>query len=491
MLGFTTMTILLERIIEDFKYLIPEGVICLIILVCLLVNVLIPSVKSGVLPVFFIIAQLLLLCILLEYTPAGSKVIFSGMLTLDKTALFFKLFFSLATIVLVSYALFQPVKEKFYSTHEFYIVLAGILLGLYLLSMSSGLLMMYIALELVSLGAYIISTFGFNGKSIESGLKYLLFGAVSSGIMLYGISLIYGLSGTLDFSGIALNGSPLMMVAFLLTLSGVLFKISGAPFHIWVPDVYEGTPAPVAAYFSIALKAAGFVLLFRLCGSLVKTNAFFTSPLVLILVIITVVTITAGNFSALWQNNPKRMLAYSSVAHTGFILSGMLTFSTTGFTASLYYLVVYLFMNFAAFLLVEFLTKLTGSEDVNKFKGLGMQVPVLGAIFVFIMIALTGLPPTAGFYAKFFVFSALWEAFSLTSNYIFLGLFVFGLLNTVISLFYYLKVPYLLFFKKPAAELSVSSSTAMNVFFIVLTAPLLVLFLKPELLLNYINYLFK
>lgn len=484
----------LKSISADFQYLLPEILLTVFLLLNVLFDLLFKDKFVKRLPVIFLMQTSLLLSICYFQFPGGiaPKTLYSGFLLLDRQAVYFKMMFHLAAFILVAYSFVAPKqKHAFYSTVEFYVILSGMLLGLHVLAMASGLLSAYLGLEMVSIAAYLLATFGFDKKSAEAGIKYLLFGAVVSGIMLYGMSWMYGMTGTLEFSKMTFSPGIAIMIAFFLTLAGVMFKIAAAPFHLWSPDVYEGVPAPLVAFFSIAPKAGGFALLVHFLDALAGKNEALAASLSLFLSVIALVSITIGNFSALWQNNAKRMLAYSSIAHTGFVLIGMLVLSETGTKAAFYYLGVYLFMNFGAFLLVDFLAESVGSEDVNKFKGLGMQVPLLGVIFVLIMIALTGLPPTAGFYAKFFVFSALWESYSLSANSIFLLLFVFGLFNTVISLFYYLKIPYLMFFKKAEHGIAVSSSLGTNIFFCLLVAPLLALFLKPEVLLNYMNYLFK
>jgi NADH-quinone oxidoreductase subunit N len=486
----------LESILRNSGSLIPEIFISGVLLATILFDLIFKNTFIKLLPALFCMTLMgTMASVIVQFQTIDAPLhLFFNSLLLDKKALYFKILFDVATLVFIAYGFLKPSHgnaHTFYRKTEFYVVLSGILLGLHLLSMASSLLTAYLALEMISIGGYILATFGFNKTSAEAGIKYLLFGAVSSAMMLYGMSWLYGMTGSLDFPEVFVTAGPLGIIVLMLTLAGVFFKIAAAPFHLWAPDVYEGIPAPLAAYFSIAPKAAGFALLINMLRSFSGQSLLTSGSLGTCLAVIAMATIAIGNFSALWQNNAKRLLAYSSIAHTGFALTGLVVLSGTGTEACLYYLGIYLFMNFTAFLMVDFLSESIGSEDVNKFKGLGMQVPLLGVIFVFTMIALTGLPPTAGFYAKVLVFSVLWESYSLTAHPIFLLLFIFGLFNTVISLFYYLKIPYLMFFKNSEAGARISSSFATNTFFGLLAAPLLVLFLKPDLLLEYINNLFK
>jgi NADH-quinone oxidoreductase subunit N len=484
----------LDAILHDARFLIPEMVFAGILVMVILLDLIFRRAFYKLLPAALSIV--LLGSILYWTAKAGAtpppQPLFFHSLLFNAQSVYFKILFDLATLILFLYGMVGRASggsHRFYKKTEFYCIVWVLLIGLHLLAMASSLLTVYLAFEMVSIGGYLLAAFGFNSRSAEASVKYLLFGAVSSGIMLYGMSLLYGLTGTLTFPGVFHGQQAMTLIALLITFAGIFFKIAASPFHLWSPDVYEGIPAPLSAYFSIAPKAGGFVLLMNVLA--VNFENALTQKLSLFLAFIAIITIAVGNFSALWQQNAKRMLAYSSIAHTGFALGGLAVLSPSGAQACLYYLAIYLFMNFAAFLMVDFLAEQLGSEDVNKFKGLGMQVPLIGVIFVFIMIALTGLPPTAGFYAKFFVFSAMWESYSLSSNSIFLLLFIFGLFNTVVSLVYYLKIPYLMFFKAPGSGIPIQSTFLTNTFFCLLAVPLLVLFLKPDLLFAYINFVFK
>lgn len=278
-------------------------------------------------------------------------------------------------------------------------------------------------------------------------MKYVIYGSVSSGIMLFGISLLYGLTGTTNLNEIntILRGASTIDITFILSifmiLAGFGFKISVVPFHFWTPDVYEGAPITITAYLSVASKAAGFAVLIRFIkavffsgisqGGYWNLLTYFDWQSVLVL--ISIVTMTLGNFSALWQDNLKRMLAYSSIAHAGYILLGVAVLSDQGITAVLIYFAIYMFMNLGAFLIVMLIANKIGSENIDDYKGLGYSIPFLGTVLAIFLVSLTGLPPTAGFVAKLYLFIALVDAKMIVVA-------IIALLNTVVSLYYYIRV---------------------------------------------------
>ena len=488
----------LEEIIQSLADILPEILLASLFIFLIILDLIFRRRSSKVLPYITLAGLTVVLALtgiqFCEYQTPQPKFLFSRFLHLNQYEVFYKILFLFAGILTVWFCLLsRPLRDE-KIRGEFYAILITLFLSFNLMVLSSNLLMVYLSLEFVSICSYILTTFSFNRHGAEAGVKYILFGAFSSGIMLYGMSLFYGFTGDFQFVEPSylnalehIDKIPLL-VAGILTLAGFLFKISATPFHIWVPDVYQGAPTPVVAFFSIAPKAAGIAVLINF------TYPYYFNHLhnwividwQLILGVVGVLTLTVGNFAALAQNNLKRLLAFSSVGHAGFILTGLIAFSQLGVRSVLFYFSVYLFMNFAAFALVDILALLKGSDDVRKFKGLGSKIPFVGVIFVVIMVALTGLPPTAGFNAKLFVFSALWEAYQETGKQILL--FVFGLLNTVIALFYYLKVPYYMFLKKAEDEEKIEDITLVaKIYLLVLTIPLIILFLRPDWLVNFIE----
>jgi NADH-quinone oxidoreductase subunit N len=409
-----------------------------------------------------------------------------SVLLLDNQAVFYKLVVTVAAFFAILHA-WIVIQPRDGLPLDWLPILLALLLGLYLMTMSVNLLTIYLSIELVSISSYLLTALSANRKASEGGLKYLLFGAVSSAIMLYGMSLLYGLTGTLTLSEsveqLTQNDSFVIYVAGFLTLAGILFKLSLVPFHVWTPDAYEAAPTPVVAFFSVGPKAAALLVLMRV---LTVFPANFQTPLA----VIALASITLGNLSALWQTDAKRMLAYSSIAHAGFLLVGVVAFNETGFEAATFYVATYVFINMAAFLLIDLLAQQRNSSlNIQNFSGLGTTQPLLSAALTAVMIALTGLPPTVGFTAKFLAFSALLEAFQTSGNPWLPALFGIGLLNAVISLFYYLRIPFLLYFR-PAPEAYLSDKSPSHpqlILAAVLTIPVLVLFFKPDWVLRWIE----
>lgn len=441
-----------------------------------------------------------------QFYNTNDTFLFGRMMILDSKAITFKFLILITTIFVLGHI--NVTKKNFVG--EFYTLLLSMVLGLCLMTMSVNLLMIYLSIEIVSISSYVLTSIEKNKKSLESGLKYILFGAASSAVMLYGMSLLYGMTGTLDITspdfsrGLAQIDTLASSVAIILTMSGFLFKVSAAPFHIWTPDVYESAPTPVVAFFSVAPKIAGFLVAIRFYSALPNHLQNITAVLAL-------ASITFGNFSALWQTNAKRMLAYSTIAHTGFILIGLVSMSQLGMNAIVFYLVIMLFNNLAAFLLIDFLEN-TGQRIINRdnlsnshaatqvthpalpdsityFKGIGRVNPFYGIMMLILMISLAGLPPTAGFIAKLNIFTALWESYQTTHESILLWLFIFGLLNTAVSLFFYLKIPFMMFFKEPLENQHFELNSKQYFLAIILVLPILILFFKADWLMDLVSYL--
>ena len=423
-----------------------------------------------------------------QFYNTNDTFLFGRMLILDSKAITFKFLILITTIFVLGHIYVN--KKSFVG--EFYALLISMVLGLCLMTMSVNLLMIYLSIEIVSIASYVLTSIEKSKKSLEGGLKYILFGATSSAVMLYGMSLLYGITGTLDITspdfsrGLSQIDTLVSLVAIILTISGFLFKVSAAPFHIWTPDVYEAAPTPVVAFFSVAPKIAGFLVAIRFYSALPNHLQNITAVLAL-------ASITFGNFSALWQTDAKRMLAYSTIAHTGFILIGLVAMSQLGMNAIVFYLVIMLFTNLAAFLLIDFVN-LANSEPrtttiEQQFRGIGRVNPFYGIMMLIVMVSLAGLPPTAGFMAKLNIFTALWESYQTTHESILLWLFIFGLLNTAVSLFFYLKIPFIMFFKEPLDNQHFELNSKQYFLAIVLVLPILILFFKADWLMDLVSYL--
>jgi NADH-quinone oxidoreductase subunit N len=394
---------------------------------------------------------------------------FHATITTDSFALFFKTLILSATVITI---LFSAWSGELWRTRsgEFYALLLTATAAANLLVSSTNLLMLFLALETLSLPSYILA--GYNKGSrpaAEASLKYLLFGAASSGILLYGLSLLYGMSGSLyfiDIVQISQSNLPAFMLAMVLVLVGFGYKMSAVPFHFWAPDVYEGAPTPFVAYLSIASKAAGFAVFMRFLAPFfgVLTIAPFDTlrfetimsnrfDLETIFWIVSILTMTLGNFVALRQTDFKRLLAYSSIAHAGYMLTGFVAANQTSFEAILFYFVVYLIMNLGVFLGVICVQNKTGSTAISAFQGVLYRSPAFAVAMAILIISLVGIPPTAGFVAKWKIFAALLEKarFSPLPAFYY-SLALIAVLNAVVSAFYYLAIIRTMTFSPPTRE---------------------------------------
>jgi len=314
--------------------------------------------------------------------------------------------------------------------------------GMCFLVSAQELVLLYVSLELVTIPLILLVAFNRHElRSAEASMKYVLFSALSSGLLLYGLSIVYGLAGTTDLTAIAphLHFSLPAIMALTLIMAGVGFKISAVPFHLWAPDTYEGAPTPVAAFLSVASKAAGFALFYKLVSALFGHLADTT---VLLLGLLATVTMTAGNLMAIHQTNMKRFLAYSSIAQAGYLLIGLSNDGELGLAAVSFYLLVYVVSNLAAFGVVTFIAAATGKEDMRDYVGFSVNNPALAAVMMLAMFSLAGIPPLAGFLGKFYLFAAAAQ-----KGYYWLVLV--GTVNATISLYYYLVVLKHMYLKKP------------------------------------------
>ncbi len=369
-------------------------------------------------------------------TPQGSdRLIFGGMLRQDWLGFAFNILFMFAAAITALFAMDIPGAGQ---KGELYVLMLVSTLGMSLMASSADIIMLYLAIETTSIPMYILAGFfTHDDKSTESGFKYLLFGAAASTIMLYGFSLLYGFSGQTNLYGIAqsffTSEFPKLPIlgSLLLVLVGFSFKISAFPFHFWAPDVYEGAPTPIAGFLSTASKAAGFVVVVRVLVAVFTPSA--APDWINLLAVVSVLTMTIGNVLALAQRNIKRLLAYSSIAHAGYILIGVVAMSQLGMTSVVFYLIAYLITNLAAFGIVMTFSKVVGSDEISAYSGLSRRKPWLALAMLVAFLSLAGMPPLAGFVAKIFVFAAAVKA-----NFIWLA-FV-GVINSIVGLYYYLTV---------------------------------------------------
>jgi NADH-quinone oxidoreductase subunit N len=397
--------------------------------------------------------------------------IFFGTMAVDGFALFFKLLF-LVIAALVILASVDYVSKFARFQGEYYALVLLSALGMMLMAATTELISIYLALELTSISLYILVGFLKDPKSTEASLKYLLLGAVASAVLLFGMALIFGFTGRTQLGDIAqaiqmmsLSGvlaSPGLIAGIVLMVAGFGFKIAAVPFHMWVPDVYEGAPTPITAYLSVASKAAGFAVILRVFYSAFGLPSWLSLDWGMLFAILAAVGMTLGNVVALPQTNIKRMLGYSSIAQAGYLLVGLATvgFASAGDIAGrsglLFFLASYALTNLGAFIAIIAISSKLDSDLISDYAGMAKRAPVLALALTLCLISLIGMPPAAGFMAKFFIFSG-------AVQHGLLWLVIIAVINSVISAYYYLRVVKVMWMDKPAARSKVPSSMALRV----------------------------
>ena len=434
----------------NLKVIAPQLIVALSAMVILMVDLVLPRDRKSAL------AYLSLLGLALSFAASvllwGQEgLAFADMAVLDALSLFFGFIFLIVTAIVVLLSVDYIVQQGI-NYGEYYALLLFAASGMMLVAASANLIVLFLGLEMLSISLYILTGFARRRPaSGEAALKYFLLGAFASAFLLYGIALTYGATGTTDLARIAdflqTAGSPadpMLLIGAGLLLIGFGFKVAMVPFHMWVPDVYEGAPTSVTAFMSVGTKAAGFAALLRLLFlALPSLQSYWT----LALAVLSVLTMTTGNVLAIAQTNVKRMLAYSGIAHAGYLLVALASASPRGAASILFYLLVYAFINLGAFGMVIALGQREGGEYLNltDYAGLGFRRPLLAATFAIFLLSLGGIPPTAGFAGKFYIFSAAVEANLIPLAFI-------GILNAILSLFYYLRVIRIMYADEPSRQ---------------------------------------
>lgn len=429
----------------------PEIILVFFASLVLLIDVIFPRMSKTSLAFLSIIGVFLSFRSTL-FSWGKKEYAFRDMVVVDNFSLFFNLIFLIGTALTILISVGHMNREKF-GHGEYYSLILFAASGMMFMASGADLIMIFLGLEIMSIAIYVLSGFEKNNPlSNESALKYFLLGAFASTFLLYGIAMIYGVTGSTKLKTISqmlspLSGeiAPLFYVGAGLLIIGFCFKIATVPFHMWVPDVYEGAPTAITAFMSAAVKAAGFAALFRVVVTALSSIQTDITPLIWV---IAAITMTLGNVVAIAQDNIKRMLAYSSIAHAGYILVALVASNEIGTSGLLYYLLAYTLMNIGAFGVVIFLSK-KGDTAVNlsDYSGIGFKYPVLAVCMTVFMVSLSGIPPTAGFIGKFYIFSAAVKA-----GYI--GLAVIGALNSAVSVFYYFRIIVYMYMKEPTREFS-------------------------------------
>ncbi|MBN1375187.1 MAG: NADH-quinone oxidoreductase subunit N [Dehalococcoidia bacterium] len=449
---------------DQIRYIAPEISLLCFALVIILLDLFIKQKK--VLPILAVVGALVAVAITLVMfgNPSGDS--FYQMITVDQFGLFFKLLI-LASLILVTLASNQYVSKFSTFQGEYYALLMLSAIGLTLLVSAVNLITIYVALELSSISLYVLVSFLKDKNSSEAGLKYLILGSVASAVLLYGMALIFGLTGNTCLTCIAdymkgmpvenLAGSPMLLLGLVLVIAGFGFKIASVPFQMWVPDVYEGAPTTITAYLSVASKAAGFAVIARILMTAFGMPDWLHTDWAIIIAVLAALTMTVGNVIAILQTNVKRLLGYSSIAQAGYLMVGL---AAMGMAAKpdaangsglMFFLLSYTLTNLGAFIAIIAISNKIDSDKIDDYAGMYKRSPLLAFALTLCLVSLTGLPPTAGLIAKIYIFSG-------AVNHGLLWLVIIAVINSCISAYYYFKVVKAMWMTEPASEEKVTTS---------------------------------
>ncbi len=455
----------------------PEILMTALALIVLLVDLL---VKRKEIVALMSIAGVALIALSVA---KSSGVTFGGLYIADGYSMFFKFIFFINVILSVLISMKYIIIEKV-NYGEYYSLILFSTIGMMIMASAADLIVLYLGLELMALSTYVLAGFiRHDARSSEAALKYFLLGAFSSAFLLYGISIIYGLTGTTDINAIAafidnkgLSDNSALLLSMLLLTVAFGFKIAAAPFHMWAPDVYEGAPTSITAFMSVGPKAAGFAVLGR-----VFMIAFTSVKLdwTTVLIVLSILTMGIGNIVALSQTNIKRMLAYSSIAHAGYALLGIISANNEGIVSMMNYLMIYAFMNIGAFAIIIMLrSEGFRGENIYDYEGLAKHHPLAAALMLIFMFSLTGIPPTAGFIGKLYVFLA-----AINAGYTWLV--VIAVIFSAISAFFYLRIVMFMYMREPKIEVILTKSPGTTVVIGITTVAVLFIGIFPSYLLNF------
>ena len=460
-------------------YILPELLLSISLMFLLMIGV---FIKKSFKLVNFLTIIILIFSAAIVINQSGDVIkIFNGSFIVDPFSNFMKILTLLAcSFVLLSSKEYLKINKI--DKIEYPILILGSVLGMIIMISAYDLIVFYLGLELQSICLYILASFKRDDeRSSEAGLKYFVLSALATGLLLYGCSLIYGFTGSTNFENISINlnntnTGAIFGIVFIIV--GLAFKVSAVPFHMWTPDVYEGSPTSVTVFFALIPKIAAFSIFIR----------FMYVPFVnmidqwqLIIVFLAIGSMILGAVAAIGQNNIKRLMAYSSIGHIGYALAGLSTGTNAGVQSTIIYLVIYLFMNLSVFGCI-FMMKREGNflENINDLSGLSKNHPLLALCFLISLFSLAGIPPLAGFFAKFYIFMSVIES----KMY---ALAIIGLLTTVISAFYYLRIIKIIYFDKPKKSFENTTDLGLRASLIMATIAILIYFIYPSALINIVS----
>ena len=441
--------------LQSLEFFVPEIILVITVITALITDLFLKKSKTDLIGWVLGIGLIVVALAVINLSHVPPTTLFLDMIVIDPFSSFIKIVIILATLFVIV-ASWSNYELNDYRKGEYFTIMGIMVIGLFLMASSIDIIMLYISIEVVSIMSFILAAYmKLDTRSNEAGLKYVIYGAFSSGVMLYGLSIVYGLTGSTNYfviqesiAALDSTANPALVMALLMIFAGFGYKISSVPFHFWTPDVYEGSPTTITAYLSVAPKAAGFAMIIRFFHQIFSDGHALgvgmigstDMPWPEILGVLAVITMTMGNLVAIQQKSVKRMLAYSSIAHAGYMMLALPVISIDAVEAIMVYLFVYLFMNLGAFFIVITVKNKTGGETFDDYKGLGWKMPFVGSMMTLFMLSLTGLPPTAGFVGKLYIFKTLIGA---GNSYYWLVLA--GGINSVISLYYYFHVVRVMF----------------------------------------------
>jgi NADH-quinone oxidoreductase subunit N len=477
--------------LNDVLALGPEIVIVLSACALLLVDFIVPREKKsaiGWLSILAIIGAAVASCYLaragMAGTATGGTLVFNNMFVVDNFSFFFKslLFIATALSILLS---FKYVKAEDIKLGEYYVLMLFSLSGMMVMVSGTDLLSIYLGVEMMSLPVYVLVALKRDSiKSNEGAMKYVILGAFSSAMMLFGISLFYGLTGTTELSAMSISladtsaNGAVIGIAIVLLVAGFGFKVAGFPFHMWAPDAYEGAPTPITAFMSVGPKAAAFAVILRI---FLDGLAPLYDQWHLIFSIVAVLTLAIGNIVAIAQTNIKRMLAYSSIGHAGYVLLGVIAGGTEGMASVMFYLFVYLFMNLGIFGIIITMRGKEGlGESIWDYTGLAKKNATLAFLMLIFLFSLAGIPPTAGFIGKFYIFMSL-----IHQGYF--ALAITAVILSAVAAYFYIRIVMLMYMKEPEGEFNLMRSNAVLVVICLAAVVCIVLGIFPGLALEVVN----
>lgn len=458
----------------NYNSVLIEILIAVLGVLVLGLSLVLPKARKAIVGYFSAFALIGILIFSFIHTNGESISFFKGLYVQDSISIYFKQIFIISA-ALVSLMSISYVKKLTDSRSEFFALMIFAALGMMVMASANDLITLYIGLELMSISFVILTAYDKkNIKSTEAGTKYILLSSMSTGVLLYGMSLLYGLSGSVGFGDIIsfLNtGSnhSMAIMGSVLVIAGFAFKISAAPFHMWSPDIYEGAPTPVTAFLAGGSKVAGFAVMIKILMQVMQSNHGIVVALVIAL---SVLSMVIGNIIAIPQTNLKRMLAYSGVAHAGYILLGIVSYTTAGISAMLYYMLLYIFANIGAFASVTAFSNQTGTDDIQDFSGMWKRSPFLAAVLLISLLCLAGIPPAAGFIGKFYLFAEV-----VKQGYLWMAFLAMGM--SVVSIYYYIMVIRVMLMGEVKDSTKINIPASLKVVMIVSVIMILIMGLYP------------